>query len=492
MSFYRHVYLVVLAISVSGLALASVSTSVMDTPIIQNGQWQLEAQGNGVVKPEDTISLPAIYLSEYVQIESVTGNEKEAGLYLQQLARDKGLIVHVFTDAQDSYNFAASLYPLEQSKPNVILLNHIDVVPPGEDSLWTHPPFSGAIKDGYVWGRGAIDNKAMGIMQLMALADFIDIAKENDLPYNVTMLAVSGEETGGEKGTGFLVDNYLEVLNPIVIYGEGGTGLRGVVKAKPDMPFFGIETAQKRGVWFSIRLSDPESGHGSIPREFYPAKQIAFGSSSLLSHKQPIILTRPAKTMLREIGRHERGVRKLALRNIGFFRHFIGNKLRADPITNALLTNTITLTGLNTSEGSYNQIAQNATATFDSRLLPGTDVDKFLGSVAKHFDLDYDQINIISKAPESGISETGKFYEALEKAVFEVFGGIAVAPILFPAHNDNLFFRQQGIPAYGLLPVILPIELTETIHNVNERMPVQSLIDGINVYKSLMNILLLP
>ncbi len=440
----------------------------------------------------DTIPLPARYLSEYVQIESVTGNEKEAGLFLAQRARDKGLYVRVFTDQTDSYNFTASLYPLEHGKPNIILLNHIDVVPSGEDSLWTYPPFSGAIAEGYVWGRGAIDNKAMGIMQLLALADFVGMAKENDVPYNVTMLAVSGEETGGKKGAAVIVNQFLDELNPVVVFGEGGTGLKEVVYARPDMPFFVIETAQKTGLWFFVQSFDPASGHGSVPREIYPAKQIVTGAASLLNYKQPIILTKPAKDLLREIGRHERGMRKVALRNIGIFRHFIGRTLRADPITNALLTNTVTLTGLRSSEGAYNQISHTAKAVFDSRLLPGTDVEDFMKIVSQFFDEDHDHIEVINHAPESGISETGFFYEALQDAVYEVFGDVAVAPGLFPAHNDNTFFRQKGIPAYGLLPVILTLELVESIHNVDERIGVQSLMDGVDVYKALINKLLVP
>lgn len=440
----------------------------------------------------DSFPLSVLYLSEYVGIESVTGNEKRAGEFLQYLAIEKGLKVKVFTDETDSYNFAASLYPLDRGKPNIILLNHIDVVPSGNDSLWEHPPFSGAIEEGYVWGRGAIDNKGMGIMQLMALADFVGLAEENDLEYNVTMLSVSNEEKGGDKGAALVVNQYLDDLNPVAVYGEGGTGLMGIVETKPDLPFFGIETAQKSGLWFSVSFSDPASGHGSIPRANYPAKQLTFGTSSLLNQKQPLILTDPAKDMLREIGKHEKGLRGIALRNIGFFRHFIGGTLRADPITNALLTNTITLSGLFTSEGSYNQVAYKATAIFDSRLLPGTDSEAFLRDVAKHFDLEESQIHIISQSPRSGISDTGPYYDALENAVYEVFGDVAVATILFPAHNDNVFFRAKGIPSYGLLPVILPLELVESIHNINERMSIKALLEGIEVYKALLNSLINP
>lgn len=139
-------------------------------------------------------------LSSYIQIESVSGNEIDAGIFLSELSEQKGLHVRVFTQEINSYNFAASLYPLELGKPNVIFLNHIDVVPSGEDSLWTYPPYSGTIADGFVWGRGAIDCKSLGIMQLMAVAHFVGFAAEIDLPYNFTMLAVSNEELGGKLG----------------------------------------------------------------------------------------------------------------------------------------------------------------------------------------------------------------------------------------------------------------------------------------------------
>lgn len=439
----------------------------------------------------DTIPWSARLLSKYVQIESVTGNERRAGQFLDSLSREYGLYVRLFTDEIDSYNFAASLFPLEQGKPNVVFLNHIDVVPAGEDSLWQHPPFSGAIADGYVWGRGAIDNKAMGIMQLLALASFKETEESiENLPYNFTMLAVSNEEKSGMKGTGLIVEHFLDELNPVVVYGEGGTGLTGIIQAQPDMPMFGIETAQKNGLWFSIRASDPESGHGSVPRDRYPAKQIVNAASSFLEQKQPIILTPPAKSMLREIGRHERGLRKLALRNIGFFRHFIGRTLRSDPFTNALLTNTVTLTNLGSSEGAFNQVAHSAWAVFDCRLLPGIDHMEFLEAQQKHFGELFDEIEIIAHAPQSGISDTGIYYDALAEAVTTVFGDVIVTPILFPAHNDNSFFRKKGIPAYGLLPSLLTLELIESIHNIDERIGVESVDQGVAVYNDLINNLL--
>lgn len=427
----------------------------------------------------------AVLLSRYVQMESVIGNELEAGIFLTGICRELGLHVRVFTDELDSYNFAASLYPLESGKPNVVFLNHIDVVPAGDPEAWTYPPFSGTIADGYVWGRGAIDNKALAVMQLLGLSSFVDQAAQDDLPYNFTMLSVSGEETGGEKGAAIIVGEFLDVLNPSVVFGEGGAGITGIIEAKPDKPFFGISLAQKGAMWFMLESDVQSSGHGSVPQEVYPTKELVLASAALLNARQPTRLTPPVRDMFRHIGREERGFRGLVLRNFRLFRPFLGRYLRRDPLINALLSNTVTLTNFGGSDGAYNQIAHNTWATFDSRLLPGTDGDDFLRRMEREI-RDYDvRLQVISKPPRAPVSEKGPYYHALEDAVREVFGDVVVSPILFPAHNDNVFFRKKGKPAYGLLPVILTVELIESIHNVDERMPVAGLEQGIHVYRTL-------
>jgi carboxypeptidase PM20D1 len=433
-----------------------------------------------------------ILLSRYVQRASVTGNEKEAGMFLAGICRERGLHVRVFTDETDSYNFAASLYPLEDGKPNVVFLNHIDVVPAGNHEAWTYPPFSGTIADGYVWGRGAIDNKALAVMQLLGLSAFVEAAAQSDLPYNVTMLSVSGEETGGEKGAAIIVGEFLDELNPVVVFGEGGVGLAGIVESRPEKPFFGISVAQKRAVWFMLEADTPDSGHGSVPQKNYPTKELVMASAALVNSRQPTRLTPPVRDMFREIGREERGFRGLVLRNFRFFRPFLGGYLRRDPLINALLSNTITLTNFGGSDGSFNQIAHNTWASFDSRLLPQTDSDEFLRRVQREI-RDFDvRLTLINQAPQAPVSLKGPYFRAMEDAVKEVFGDVVVAPILFPAHNDNVYFRKEGVPAYGLLPVLMKAELIESIHNVDERMPIEGLGQGSEVYKALIRNLIRP
>jgi carboxypeptidase PM20D1 len=124
------------------------------------------------------VSAAAQFLSDYIKVESVSGNEAKAGIFFAEECARRGLQVRILTNENSSYNFVASLYPLSMGKPNIVLLNHIDVVDPGAPEKWTFPPFSGAIAQGAVWGRGAIDNKGMAAMQLEALCQFFRIGTQ--------------------------------------------------------------------------------------------------------------------------------------------------------------------------------------------------------------------------------------------------------------------------------------------------------------------------
>jgi len=437
----------------------------------------------------DTID-PALLLSRYVQIPSVTGQEKEAGEFLAQFCREQGLHVHVFTDEEDSYNFTASLYPLEDGKPNIVLLTHLDVVPPGEPEGWTYPAFSGKIADGMVWGRGAIDNKAMGVMQVLALRQFVDQAAREDLPYNVSLLAVSGEETGGDTGARIIADQYLDELNPVVVYGEGGAGLTGIIGAHPDRPVFGLGVAQKRRLWMALESTVEASGHASVPRQNYPTREVVKATNDLLDAKPQISIEPVVEQALGQMAEYEGLFRRRLMKNIHLTAPLFSRFLRADPLVISMFTNTLSLTSLNSSDGAYNQIPTRARAVFDCRLLPGTDEEQFLNHVRKIIDPYEVDVEVIASSPASPVSPQGPYYRAMEQSILSVYGGVSVVPFMFVAINDNRFFRRNGIPAYGLLPVLMTEELMESIHYFDERMPVDELEKGIDVYVALINQLL--
>ncbi len=429
------------------------------------------------------ISDAARLLSLYVQYASVTGNEQEAGRYLSTVCSERGLHVEVFSDEINSYNFAASLYPLSDGRPNIILLNHIDVVPPGNESAWNYAPFSGAIAEGAVWGRGTIDMKGMAVMQLTALTRMLENARNEDLPFNVTMLCVSGEEGDGSRGAERVVAEHLDRLNPAVVFGEGGAGLDGLVQSNPDQMVFAVSTTDKQALWLKVSVKIPTSGHGSVPPSEYANKLMVKGLSRLMKKKSKIEITEANKPMFTALGNMEKGPMGVVLRNISWMVPIVTPTIRKDPKILATVSNTITLTNLSNETTATNQIAQEVTASLDCRLMPETDRAKFMGVLNKCFRgiphtvlIEHETIN----AKPSPV--TNPFFHEFKSSLMDVYPGAKVLPILFPAYTDNNWFRKHDIPVYGINPVFLPLELLESVHNVNEHLPIESLDLGADVY----------
>jgi len=437
----------------------------------------------------DTVPGYAVMLSRYIQIESVSGNEKDAGEFLAGSAKDFGLFVEVFSDEPDSYNFAASLYPLSSGKPNVIFLNHIDVVPEYHSPESRFPPFSGEIHDGAVWGRGAIDNKGQAITQLYGMQKFVWAAMDNDFPYNITMLSVSGEETGGHKGARIISDKFIDLLNPVVVYGEGGVGLKGLLSGDPDRLVFGISVAAKRTLWLQLSLTMDVSGHGFVFPVSYALKEKVKALTRLMKQnsRRMVTFTEPAIDMFYEIGVIEGGLRGILLRNVKLFRPLVVPQIKKDEIIYSLVSNTITLTGFSTQSGPPNNIPGRATSILDCRLLPGVTTEDFLKDVRKWLRNDDIEVEVIEEGIMGSPSKKDQYYEKMKSAILKVHPEADVISILFPASNDNNYFRNKGIPAFGIFPVYLDLELMSSIHSINERLPVNLLHDGIRVYEELIH-----
>jgi carboxypeptidase PM20D1 len=428
------------------------------------------------------ITSAARFLSEYIAMESQSGNEGQAGRFFAEECTARGLHVRVLTDLNQSYNFIASLYPLEERKPNIVMLNHIDVVDPGNQENWTYPPYSGTIAEGAVWGRGAIDNKGMATMQLEAITRFVELARNYDLPFNVSILAVSGEEIGGSTGAAVVTELFLDVINPIVVLGEGGTGMDGIFRSKPDKVLYGIEINQKRILWLRLSLHISSPGHGSVPTD-RNANVIMIEALQRLNRKpRRLHLTSATRIMFSEMGQHETGLAGLVMRRMGFFKPIASPSLRKEPVIQALLSNTVNITRISNPPGSLNQVPQEVEAILDNRLLPETDTDDFIRGLRRILANDDIKIEVIEETARARDTRPDVFYTILENAIRKHHPGAEVAPILFPATNDNNFFRSRGIASYGLLPTYLSRDIISSIHNYDERLTLQELNRGIAIY----------
>lgn len=423
-------------------------------------------------------------LSTYIQQESISGNEKRAGEWLKSVCLENGLFITQMGSENGNYNFSASIRPLNSELPNLIFLNHIDVVPVGDTNKWDQHPFSGEIKDGEVWGRGAFDNKGAAILQLASVIQAArTFEKKKELKYNVTFLAVSCEETQCDGGAKYVVRNYLKKLNAAVIIGEGPPGFNGVIEANPNLPLFGISIAHKRAFWLKLELEVPTSGHGSTTPLSYSNKDMVIALNNVISHNQPAKLKGINKELLKGLGSLEHGIKASALKHPSIFRGLIMHKLRERPELFSLLSNTVTLTSIESETNIMNLIPEKTTALLDCRLLPNTNRDEFLAEFRKQLDNDSIQVSVVYEMPPMvPSSDTSTYFKALNKAIHSIYPEAVTIPMMLPNFNDVGLFRSNGVPCYSVFPIHLDLEHIKHVHNYNESLPIAPLIKGKRTY----------
>lgn len=435
----------------------------------------------------DSLQGPVEVLSRYLQYPSYSGHEYNAGMYLKGVCESNGLYVRVFTDTGGSINFAASLYPLTMKKPNIVFHHHIDVVPEGRLDEWKYPPFSGAVAEGCVWGRGALDIKGLGVMQLFAMLKYKELAKEKDLPVNFTLLAVSGEENGGYIGSKIIVNNFFEELNPVLVLGEGGSGIDFLFSASREKPIFGISIAEKTSLWLKLHLDMETLAHGSVTPAEYP-NQIMIEALSRINKRIPNLkFNKASMRMFKEVAGVVGGYEGFILQNMNWviFKPLILKIFTQDPNLYAISSNTITVTSINSTQGAPNQIAQSVEALLDCRLLSSAEDKEVIKEIRELLHDERIKIEIIDKGGDSYVSIPENYYGIIEEVIKNSFKKSKVVPIFLPASSDNNYYRSKGIPVYGIMPAVLTNKQLNSIHNYNENMPVNSLLSGINIFEKI-------
>jgi acetylornithine deacetylase/succinyl-diaminopimelate desuccinylase-like protein len=430
-------------------------------------------------------------LSLYVQFNSISGNEKEAGEWLKDFCLENGLFVTQMGNQNGNYNFTASLYPLSKQLPNIIFLNHIDVVPVGDQDSWTCPPFSGKIINNEIWGRGAFDNKGNAVMQLFAILQ-IKQNLQNELPYNITLLAVSGEETQSDGGVKYVIDNYFNDLNAEVVLGEGPPGIVDLLNNNTKTTTFCVSLAHKRAFWLQLDLNIETSGHGSITPLQYANKEMNTALYKLLKKKQKAIYTNLNIDVLKQLGNLEGGFKGWILKHPKLFKPVIVPQLRKQPELFSLFSNTITFTGINSDVEAVNVIPSKVTAYLDCRLLPLESSEDFMADLKKKLNNEAITITVLEEMPKVEISSaTTNYYKSIVNAIKLEYGITDDVIAMFsPNFNDLGVFRSKGVQCYGFIPIIFERDYLELIHNINERIPVSVLEKGKNTYVNFLNNLL--
>lgn len=410
-------------------------------------------------------------LSDYLRIRSVNppGNELEAAEFLDGLLQERGIESTLYHPGPDRANLVARLRGNGSRQP-VLLYHHMDVVEANTDQ-WTVDPFGGDIREGFVYGRGAIDMKGMGVMQLLAL----DLLQRTvpDRSRDIILLAAADEEKGGRAGVQWMIENHWDAIATEFVWDEGGFGLEDLFG---PLPVFTTAVAEKHDLWVRLIVRG-EPGHSGMPVETNAVTSLRRALDRVMETNARWEVHPVTRRMFAEIGRGTGFPQALLLRNLGnplVFR-LLRKKLTANPQIAAMLRDTVSITVLQAG-GKENVTPDRAEAVLDIRLLPGRDPHAFLDDLRKRIDDDAVELAIVQFPQESSISSTGSdFYRTLKQVVEELVPGSRTVPMLTPGTTDSCFFRRKGVSSYGLFPAVISPDELEGFHGHDERISLENL-----------------
>jgi len=423
------------------------------------------------------------HLRRLIQLNTVNppGNEITVARYLDSTLRSAGIETHLFEPSPGRAAFVARLKG-NGSKQPVLLMAHMDVVGVEADQ-WTVDPFAAVEKDGYIYGRGAIDDKGMLAANLVTMLllkrNVIDAG--GSLQRDVVLVANSDEEAGGEWGMGWLIANKPELIRAEFALNEGGR--TRVVNGRPL--YVAVQNTEKVAHNVRVIASGP-GGHASVPLSGNAISRLARAMAKIAAYQEPVRINPTTRVFFSELSKvwpnaaERRAMADVASRDERRIARG-ARVLSATPIYNAVLRNGISATlidgGIRT-----NVIPTEATANLNIRTLPGQSIDsvvarlrRVVGDKQVSFEVSRDTID----APAS--SFRSPMFSAIADAVRLVDSSIAVVPYMSTGATDSARLRAWGVQTYGVLPFPLAPEDEERMHGNDERVPVESLLFGTKV-----------
>jgi len=407
-------------------------------------------------------------LRRYIAIDTTNppGNEERATEFLSGLLAKDGIESRTLTSASGRANLVADLPGESEAKP-LVLLNHTDVVPV-EAGHWQVDPFAGVLKDGYIWGRGALDMKGMGVLELMTMR----LLKRRSvrLQRGVRFLAVADEEAGSGYGIEWIDREHAELLDAAFAINEGGYGATAYLGV--ERPLFGVSMSEKSPLWLTLRATG-RPGHGSAPHDDNVLDRMVRAMGRIQTWKRPYLMTEPVADALH--GAHAEGY--LDLNPDRASAQQIVDRYRS---LRTLLSNTVSATGLNTGI-KHNVIPATASATLDCRLVPGYEHERFIDEVRKTIDDARVEIEVAFASESPSSTPETELFGAIKDVCAEVMPEAALLPRVTAGFTDSRTLRRRGVPSYGFVPMLIPPEEQAGMHGNNERVSVANVRLGVEV-----------
>lgn len=418
------------------------------------------------------------WMQEYLQVDTTNppGNELRAATFLKKIFDQEGIENQVFEFAPGRADIWARVRGSGARRP-LILLNHLDVVS-SDPQRWRVPPFSGALVEGSLYGRGAQDMKNEALAQLLVL---VMLEREHiRLDRDVIFLGTADEEVDSA-GTDWMLRHQRERLGHAeYLLTEGGENL---LRGDGRVAYVGVDTAEKVPFWLHL-VAHGKPGHGSRPLEDSAPNRLVRALARILGRPSELKVIPAVAQFLHDMAPYQQGPRarwfadaQAALKDPRFRA-----EVERDESLNYLLRNTLSLTMLGGSQQT-NVIPGEAWANLDVRLLPGEDPQRFLESI-RHVVADpqvtVEPLASTFQAANSSSTDT-ELFRVIRQVAASYFPGAPVTPRLTSGYDENQRYRQLDMVCYGFSPYAATSEESETEHGDNERIRLEEVRRGYRV-----------
>ncbi len=365
-------------------------------------------------------------------------------------------------------------------KSPVGLTSHYDVVPvlEGTEENWEHPPFSGTIAEGKIWGRGTLDDK-IGVIGILEAAEHL-LSEGYQPERDVYFMFGFDEEIGGDEGASEIVRTLNERgINFEFVLDEGGAIVENMVPGV-DKPVGVVGISEKGSATAELTI-EGSGGHSSQPKNRTNIGRIASAISKLEETQFPADLQGPGEDLFEFVAPEMSFGMKYVFANKLMFEPVIEKILLQQPASAALIRTTIAPTIFHAGE-QYNALPEKAAAIINLRLMPGDSLDKVKQYIEET--IDDDQIKVTIEGSEaSGVSSVDSWqFKAIQQGARNVYQDAVIAPYLMFAGSDAKHYDSISENTYRFLPVQLTSEDLNRMHGTNEHISIENYLDAIRFY----------
>ncbi|MGH8879619.1 MAG: M20/M25/M40 family metallo-hydrolase [Stackebrandtia sp.] len=400
---------------------------------------------------------------------TTAAGERLAAEYVAEKLSEVGLEPTIYESAPGRATVVARYAGADSSRPALLLHGHLDVVP-ADAAEWSVHPFSGEERDGYIWGRGAVDMKDFDAMLLAVVRQW---KREGRVPpRDLVLMFLADEEAAGGYGAHFMIDEHPEVFDGVTeAVGEVG-GFS--VSINNDLRLYMIETAEKGLDWLRLSVTS-RPGHGSMIHDDNAVTQLCEAVARVGRHRFPVELTPTVRAFLEEVSQVldieiDYDNPESVIAKLGPIARIIGATIR----------HTANPTRLDAGY-KENVIPGRATATIDCRPLPGRS-EEFLAQLRELIGPDI-EIEHVHQQPGLETTFDGPLVDAMAQSLRHFDPGARPVPYMLSGGTDAKAFHRLGIRGFGFAPLKLPADLdfSALFHGIDERVPVDGLRFGVRV-----------